>query len=694
MTRNLLQIATAAALIASLGRTQDQQQLPIDQSINDIEDTQGRGIARVSFLNGEVSVRRGDTGEWIAAALNQPLMADDRLSTGPNARAEIQFDSSNLIRLGTDSEVRMGTLEPNRYLLVVSRGTVNYRILRDLNADVEIGTPSIAVRPSRTGTYRIAVLPDGASEITVRSGHADVFSPRGSQRLTPGRTMLVKGDVNDPEFQLVNAIQKDEFDGWNEHRDKELLNSRSYSYVSRDIYGAEDLDNNGRWVQSEDYGAVWSPRVNSDWAPYRNGRWVWEDYYGWTWVSSDSWGWAPYHYGRWFNEPRYGWCWYPGARTARHFWRPALVAFFGFGSFGHVGWVPLAPYETFHPWYGSRQYGGYRNGGININITNVNVSNNYRNARYNNGYTTVVAGNFGRGSVQNVRIGRDQLSNVGVVRGHLPIAPERSSTRFSDRESRITSTAASDNQRFYSRSQSARLDRVPFETQQQRINSAQTSQGAFRGAVQTPTVQGQTNTGGWGRSSQGSPNPSGDNAPRGRGSWDRFGNPDVSNNNRSAQPSPNAPPVNTDSQRGGWGRFGDPNARNSNSAGQGGQSSGGQGSRARGNVDSQPSRQQSPPVYSAPPPQSNDSGSYRGRYDSGNRSQQRSSDSAPRMSAPVVTERPSRPSAPPSGGGGGGGGSRTERSSPPPSNNNGGGRSESRSEGNSNNSGGRGGRGR
>ena len=676
MKRNLLQIATLAALAAGIGYSQDQQQFPVDQPLTDAEDTQGRGIARLSFLNGEVSVRRGDTGEWTAAALNQPLMADDRVSTGPNARAEIQFDSSNLIRLGTDSEVRMGTLEPQRYLLMVSRGTVNYRILRDLNADVEIGTPSIAVRPSRTGTYRIAVLQDGTTEITVRSGEVDIFSTRGSQKLSAGRTMLVRGDVNDPEFQLVNAIQKDEFDGWNEHRDKELLSSRSYSYVSRDIYGAEDLDNNGRWVQSEDYGAVWSPRVNSDWAPYRNGRWVWEDYYGWTWVSSDSWGWAPYHYGRWFNEPRYGWCWYPGARTARHFWRPALVAFFGFGSFGHVGWVPLAPYETFHPWYGSRYYGGYRNGGININITNVNVSNVYRNVRFNNGYTTVDAASFGRGSVQNVRMGRDQLSNVGLVRGQIPISPDRGSTRFTDRASRVPTTTAPDSQRFYSRGQAARVDRVPFETQQQRISSAQ-SQSSFHGTAQAPNVQRQPNTGGWGRASQASPQVSpnvspSDNAPRGRGSWDRFGSPQVTNNSRSAQPPPSAAPnVSPDSQRGGWGRFGDPGARNSSN------------SSARGSVDSQPSRQQSPTIYSAPPPQRNDSGTVRGRNDTQVR-QYRSSDSAPRMSAPVVTERPSRSSAPPSSGGG-----RMERSSPPPSNNGGGSSAPSRGESNSSNGGGR-----
>ena len=46
---------------------------------------------------------------------------------------------------------------------------------------------------------------------------------------------------------------------------------------------------------------------------------------------------------------------------ARHYWSPALVGFFGFGGgvgvgvgfgFGGIGWVPLAPFEVFHPWWG------------------------------------------------------------------------------------------------------------------------------------------------------------------------------------------------------------------------------------------------------------------------------------------------------------------------------------------------------
>src|SRR5690349_25056827 len=85
-------------------------------------DDQQRGVARISLMNGEVSVRRGDAAEWVAGVVNAPLMTDDRISTAPNSRAEVQFDASNLIRIGGNAEVRIAHLEYGRYQLEIARG--------------------------------------------------------------------------------------------------------------------------------------------------------------------------------------------------------------------------------------------------------------------------------------------------------------------------------------------------------------------------------------------------------------------------------------------------------------------------------------------------------------------------------------------------------------------------------------------
>ena len=451
-----------------------------DDPNSNLNDSAEHGVARISVINGDVSIQRGDSGEQSAAVLNAPLVAGDIVSTPPGSRVEIQFDAANMLRLAPDSEVRIGELTGKRYQLQVGRGTVILSVVRDSHAQVEINTPSISVRPVQRGAYRIAVFEDGHSEITPRAGEAEVYGPRGIETLRVGNTMTVRGDPSDPEFHVAGAIVQDDFDRWNAERDQNLMRSTSYQHVNPEIQGADDLDSHGQWVSDPQYGDVWRPAVGPDWAPYRFGRWVWEDWYGWTWVSYDPWGWAPFHYGRWFYGAG-GWCWSPGPIYARPYWSPALVAFFGFGGF-HAGigfggpgfgWVALAPFEAFHPWWGRGFYGGFRDHNLMVNninvVNNVNIVNTYRNARVANGVTAVNANDFARGRITTpMRVSSAQLQQASLVRGQVPIVPSSSSLRFSDRPvpSPVRASAFT-NSRFNS---PASGNRVPFTQQQQSLS--------------------------------------------------------------------------------------------------------------------------------------------------------------------------------------------------------------------------------
>jgi len=508
--------AALAVLVASLSPARAQD-----------PDDQKRGVARISVANGEVSVRRGDSGDWVPAVINAPLLTADQLSTAPNSRAEVEFDSGNALRIGGDAVVVLSELEYNRYQMAVERGTVTFRVLRPSGADIELDTPSVSVRPSKQGSYRIAVS-DAESDITARSGDVEVFTPRGSQWISAGQTMQARGSASDPEFQIVRALPTDDWDRWNDSRDRPETASKSYQYVPPGVYGAEDLDPYGNWVNVPPYGNVWQPTVGPDWAPYQQGRWVWLDWYGWTWVSYDPWGWAPYHYGRWFSAPGYGWCWYPGVIGVRHYWSPALVGFFGFGGgvgvgfgFGNVGWVPLAPYEVFHPWWGRGYYGrpGYFGGAA----VNVNVISMYRNAGVRNGFTAVSGDDFRAGRFSNlVRPTGAQLRVASSVNGPIPVAPDRANLRFSDRQTGFVPRAVT-NTRVFSYHQPAPTQRMSFEEQQR----------GFRRAAGGVTAPSQT------------------------GGWQRFGSPRAS---QPAERQAEAPRIltTTPNPTSGWSRFGDP----------------------------------------------------------------------------------------------------------------------------------------
>jgi hypothetical protein len=451
-------------------------------------DDQARGVARVSVLAGDVSIQRGDSGDQLTATLNAPLVTQDRLTTGPGARAEVQFDFANMVRLGANTEIRLAELQYQRYQVNIPVGLVTFRVWQNSESEVDLNTPVASIRPMRLGEYRIQVLEDGSTEVTVREGEVDIFTPEGSRRLGNGRSLTIRKEVNGQTSFLSGApAPVDSWDQWNRSRDRELAASRSRQYLPPGVYGAEQLDAYGDWIYAPPYGNVWRPRVAGGWAPYRLGRWTWLDWYGWSWVSYDPWGWAPYHYGRWFWHAN-SWCWWPGAVGARHFWSPALVSFVGFGrgfgvsvGFGwsNVGWVPLAPFETFHPWWGRGFYGGRNFNNVTV-VNNVNITNIYRNARVDGGVSYVEATNFNRGTAYaggGVRAARaNDLANVSEFRGPVGIAPTRESVRYAANDTgvrggNLVSTGRED-MRFTARREAAAIERVPFEQQRQNMEQA------------------------------------------------------------------------------------------------------------------------------------------------------------------------------------------------------------------------------
>ena len=104
MQRNRIQLVAltgAIVMVAGLA-TPVRAQEPDDMQ---------RGVARISVMDGQVSVRRGDAGEWVAGVINAPLMADDSIATAPNSRAEVQFDSADILRIGGNAQVHLTALE-------------------------------------------------------------------------------------------------------------------------------------------------------------------------------------------------------------------------------------------------------------------------------------------------------------------------------------------------------------------------------------------------------------------------------------------------------------------------------------------------------------------------------------------------------------------------------------------------------
>jgi len=145
-----------------------------------------QGVARISLIHGDVSSQRGDSGDWSAVVLNQPVMTGDKVSTGDNARTELQLDFANILRLGANSKANLANLTQKDIQIQLSQGIANYTVSKDSEAEPEIDTPNVSVHPAHhDGVFRVEVRPDGDTLVIVRQGEAQIATPQGSAEVAP-----------------------------------------------------------------------------------------------------------------------------------------------------------------------------------------------------------------------------------------------------------------------------------------------------------------------------------------------------------------------------------------------------------------------------------------------------------------------------------------------------------------------------
>jgi hypothetical protein len=412
------------------------------------DDPPGR-VARLNYIQGSVSFQPGGETDWVQANPNRPLTTGDNLWTDKNSRGELHIGST-AIRLSSETGISFLNLDDRTVQIQLAQGSLSVRIRRLDGGDAfEVDTPNLAFTVQRPGDYRFDVDPNGqTTNLTVREGEGEATGGGSNFHMDSGEKADVSG-TDSLTFDVGRAGGPDGFDDWSSSRDDREEHAQSAQYVSRDVIGYEDLDENGDWRSVPEYGSVWFPRhVAAGWAPYRFGHWVWIAPWGWTWVEDEPWGFAPFHYGRW-AEVGGGWCWVPGPVVVRPVYAPALVAFVGGPRFnlsisiggggGGVAWFPLGPREVYVPTYrASPRYVE------NVNVTNttvnvVNVTNVYNNVNVNkitymhqNNVSAVTAVshdtfvNARPVGAATVHVNAQQLQTAEVQRG-VAVAPARQS---------------------------------------------------------------------------------------------------------------------------------------------------------------------------------------------------------------------------------------------------------------------------
>jgi len=358
-------ILALSTLVATLSR-------PVSAQDQDQDDPPSR-VARLAYIEGSVSFQPSGESEWVEAVPNRPMTTGDKVWADRDSRAEVQLGGAS-IDLSANTGFSFLNLDDHTVQIQLSSGVLNARVRELDNGDIfEIDTPNQAFTIDRPGRYRVEAAEDGSyTVVTISDGAGESTGNGQSYTLHAGQRTTFSGtdSLNAEVEQIGNP---DDFDTWSDARYRRYDDSRSAHYMSTDVVGYEDLDDNGDWRPSQQYGDVWYPRVSAGWAPYHDGHWAWVDPWGWTWVDDARWGYAPFHYGRWISvEGRWGWI--PGPREVHPVYAPALVAFVGGGGIGiggNVAWFPLGPREVYVPSY--RVGPSYVNR-VNVSNTTVNTT--------------------------------------------------------------------------------------------------------------------------------------------------------------------------------------------------------------------------------------------------------------------------------------------------------------------------------
>ena len=377
------------------------------------------GDLRINLIDGDVQIKTIDTGDWVPAAINAPLMDGDILWVPDDGRAAVQFRDGSYVRLDENTSLEVLTLERNSYqfYLTTGRAYVNFKASR--GSFLQMDTPVSSLRAYDPSIFRVDVDRDDFTTIHVIRGRVDAESDAGKMTVNYGNTLALG---RNRYAEITPLGQPDAWDRWNTEMDRRLDSRASARYLPDELKPySPDFDDNGRWVYVREYGYVWTPTVvvSAGWAPYRVGRWVWMhgDY---VWVSYEPWGWAPYHYGRWAFVATIGWFWVPHVRGAVY-WGPGFVGWVYTPTY--VSWVPLAPREIY---YGHGYYGPHSVNITRVNVTNINVTNVvYKNVHVHNSVTVLGHDDFVRGKYKDVHVKENPFLKEKISVGRPNIKPEK-----------------------------------------------------------------------------------------------------------------------------------------------------------------------------------------------------------------------------------------------------------------------------
>src|SRR5216684_13117 len=132
-------------------------------------------VARVSIVEGSVSLQPGGQGDWGSAAKNRPMTIGDKVWVDKDSRAELQAGTAAM-HLGSMTALSFLNLDEGVTQMRLAEGSINFRVSELRQGDVyEVDAPNLAFIVKQAGAFRVDVNENGDSaRVTVIRGEGEV----------------------------------------------------------------------------------------------------------------------------------------------------------------------------------------------------------------------------------------------------------------------------------------------------------------------------------------------------------------------------------------------------------------------------------------------------------------------------------------------------------------------------------------
>ena len=304
-------------------------------------------IVRLSDVQGSVQMSHGAGEKLSRAFINLPLVEGSHIKTGPDGRAEVEFEDGSTLRLATETEVdfsRLSLADDGSKLNTAQllsgmvyanvhtkkRGSGDEFVLnfaRDSVTVPEAAHFRLAIDGTNHATLAVfrgkcsAKLPSGQFDVTDKHSAGIKFSDAvvgtGTGQSDAAATDRRDADPTKDSVMIAKNYVSQPSDEWDrqqsEYHDRNASTTTASKLGSPYVYGMSDLNYYGNFRNVPGYGSVWQPFfTGANWSPFQDGGWAFYPGAGYSWVSGYQWGWMPYHYGTWAFASGYGWFWQPG----------------------------------------------------------------------------------------------------------------------------------------------------------------------------------------------------------------------------------------------------------------------------------------------------------------------------------------------------------------------------------------------